>query len=77
MPTFASRPLTTSSNHPVDIPQNYVVGQQRLQISELQFDKFPDPLSILVWKMRFKNQVTTCSDFSIGCYVLDQRNGDG
>ena len=38
MPMFASRPLTTSSRNPVDIPQNYVVGQQRQQVSELQFD---------------------------------------
>ena len=35
MPMFASRPLTTSSKHPVDIPQKCVVGQQRQQISEL------------------------------------------
>ena len=63
MPIFATRPLTTSSKNPVDIPQNYVVGQQRQQISELQFDKFPIPQSSLVWKIRFKTQVTTCSDF--------------
>ena len=29
MPTFASRPLTTSSTIPVELPQNYVGGQQR------------------------------------------------
>ena len=38
-------------------------GWTRQQISELQFDKFPNPQSLLVWKIRFKNQVTTCSDF--------------
>ena len=37
--------------------------QQRQQISELQFDKFPTPCSFLYWKIKFKNQVTTCSDF--------------
>ena len=63
MPTFATKPLTTSSTMPVELPQNYMVGQHRQQISELQFDKFPDPQSFLVWKNRFKNQVTTCSDF--------------
>ena len=63
MPTIATRPLTTSSTIPVDLPQNYVIGQQSLQILELHFDKFPDPPSFLVWKIRFKNQVTTCSDF--------------
>ena len=35
MPTFASIPFTTSSKHPVELPQNYVVGQQRQQMSEL------------------------------------------
>ena len=63
MPMFASRPLTTSSKHPVDIPQNCVVGQQRQQMSELQFDKFPNPSSFLVWKTRFKTQVSSGSDF--------------
>ena len=51
MPTFASRPLTTSSTILVELPQNCVVGQQRQQMSELQFDKFPTPASFfLVWK---------------------------
>ena len=40
-----------------------MVRQHRQQISELQFDKFPNPESFLVWKSRFKNQVATCSDF--------------
>ena len=47
MPTFATRPLTTSSAIPVELPQNYMVGQQRQQISELEFDKFPIPQSFL------------------------------
>ena len=63
MLTFATRPLTTSSSILVELPQNYMVGQQRQQISELQFDKFTNPQSFLAWKSRFKNQVTTCSDF--------------
>ena len=54
MPMFASRPLTASSEHPVEFPQNYVVGQQGQQISELQFDKFPIPQSSLVWKFDSK-----------------------
>ena len=33
------------------------------QISELQFDKFLNHQSFLFWKIRFKNQVTTCPDF--------------
>ena len=37
MPTFARRPMTISSFALVDIPQSSMVGQQRQQISELQF----------------------------------------
>ena len=60
MPTYAGRTSTMGSFIPVDFPQNSMVGQQ---ISEVQFDKFPNPRSFLVWKIRFKNQVTTCYDF--------------
>ena len=63
MPTFATKPWTTSSKIPVELPENYMVGQQRQQISELHFDKFPNPQSSLVWKIPFKTQVTTRSDF--------------
>ena len=63
MPTFAGRPSTSSSFLLVEFPQNSMVGQQRQQISELQFDKFPCPQSFLFWKIRFRTQVTTCSDF--------------
>ena len=40
IPTFASRPSTMNSLLPVDTPQNSMVGQQRQQIWEMQFDKF-------------------------------------
>ena len=45
------------------IPQNSVAGQQTLQISELQFDKFAVPSSFIFWKIRFKTQVISCSDY--------------
>ena len=57
MPTFATRPLTTSSAMPVEFPKNCMVGQQRQQTSELRFDKFPDS-PFFVRKLRFKAQVT-------------------
>ena len=60
MPVFERRPSMMSSSIPVGIPQNPMDGQQ---MSELQFDKFPSPPSFLCWKIRFKNQVTTCSHF--------------
>ena len=51
-------------NSLIPLPQSSVVGQQRQQISELQFDKFSHPQSFLVWKnSNSKTQVTTCSDF--------------
>ena len=53
MPTCARRPSTMSSTIPVELPQNSMVGPQRQQISELQFEKFTTPRSFLVWKIRF------------------------
>ena len=52
-----------SSLIPVEFPQNSMVGQQRQQISELQFDKFPSPQSFLAWKIRFKKLAIACSHF--------------
>ena len=52
-----------SSIIPVEFHQNSMVRQQGQQISELQFDKFPNPQSFLVWKIRFKSRMTTCYDF--------------
>ena len=43
----------------VEFPKNPMVGQQIQQISELH----PNTQSLMVWKTRFKTQVTTCSDF--------------
>ena len=39
------------------------VDQQRLQISDLHFDKFPTPATFACWKIRFKTEVCTCSQF--------------
>ena len=37
--------------------------QQRLQISDLHFDKFPTPSTLACWKIRFKTELCTCSQF--------------
>ena len=42
---------------------NYGADQQRLQISDLHFDKFPSPATFACWKIRFKTEVCTCSQF--------------
>ena len=41
---------------------NYGVDQQRLQIPEPHFDKFPTPQTFQCWKIRFKTQVCSCSN---------------
>ena len=46
-----------------DSSKNYGVDQQRLQISDLHFDKFPTPATFAFLKMRFKTEVCTCSQF--------------
>ena len=63
MPMPERRQSTMNLFLPAEIPQNFLAGQQRLKISELQFDKFPTPSSFMYWKIRFKTQVRSCSDF--------------
>ena len=43
--------------------KNYKADQQRLQISDLHFDKFPSPATFACWKIRFKTEVCICSQF--------------
>ena len=43
--------------------KNYGADQQRLQISDLHFDKFPTPATFACWKKRFKTDVCTYSQF--------------
>ena len=42
-----------------DYSKNYGADQQRLQISDLHFDKFPTPATFACWKIRFKTEVCT------------------
>ena len=44
-----------------DSSKNYGTDQQRLQISDLHFDKFPTPATFACWKISFKTEVCTCS----------------
>ena len=46
-----------------DSSKNYGADQQRLQIPDLHFDKFPTPATFAFWKIRFKPEVCTCSQF--------------
>ena len=46
-----------------DFSKNCGSDQQRLQISDLHFDKFHTPATFACWKIRFKTEVCTCSQF--------------
>ena len=46
-----------------EFSNNYGADQQRLQISDLHFDKFATPATFACWKIRFKTEVCTCSQF--------------
>ena len=46
-----------------DSSKNNGADQQRLQISDLHFDKFPTPATFACWKISFKTEVCTCSQF--------------
>ena len=43
--------------------KNYGAYQQRLQISDLHFDKFSTPATFACWKRKFKIEVCICSQF--------------
>ena len=44
-----------------DSSKNYGADQQRLQISDLHFDKFPTPATFACWKIRFKTEGKRCN----------------
>ena len=46
-----------------DSSKNYRADQQRLQISDLHFDKFVTPATFACWKIRFKTEVCPCSQY--------------
>ena len=66
---FQRRDLQETLNHEFFLsstegshPQNYVADQQRLQISELQFEKFLHTFNGFML-VTFKTQVSVCSSF--------------
>ena len=46
-----------------DSSKHYGADQQRLQVLDLHFDKFFTPATFACWKIRFKTEVCTCSQF--------------
>ena len=64
-PRCQSGPSARNSSDPKEgrFSKDSGTDQQRLQISELHFDKFPTPTTFVCWKIRFKTEVCTCSQF--------------
>ena len=56
-----------------DSSKIYGADQQRLQISDLHFDKFPTPATFACWKMRGMYLFT----IPYGSNAMDQRSGVG
>ena len=77
-PRCQSGPSARNSFDPSEgrFPKDYGADQLRLQISDF-FDKLHNLATFACWKIRFKTEVCTCSQFSNGRYAVDQRTGDG
>ena len=58
-----------------DSSMNYGADQQRLQILDLHFDKFPTPATFASLKIRPKTEGCTCSQ--LPTEAMDERNGNG
>ena len=58
-----SQPKIQSSSVEETLQRIYGADQQRLQILDLHFDKFHTPATFACWKIRFKTEVCTCSQF--------------
>ena len=72
---FARRPSTMNSFFPAEgvYPQNYMADQSRLQISELQFDKFPTLSTFSCWKIRLETQVSVPVPLRRQCFGSKKR----
>ena len=78
-PKFGRKPSTMNSSFPAEWahPQNDVADQQRLQILELQFDKFPTLSTFSCWRIKFKTPSECLFRFSLEGNVMDHISGDG
>ena len=64
-PRCQSGPSARNSFDPNEgrFSKNYGADQQRLQTSDLHFDKFSTSATFACWKIRFKTEVCSCSQF--------------
>ena len=75
MPTFATKPWTTSSTIPVELPQNYMVGQQRQQISETQVTTcsvFPSEAMLWIKEVEMVDSVDELKSSREDCLCSEQ-----
>ena len=62
-----------NSSYQRTVPLNSLAVQQRLQISELQFDKLPTPSSLIVLEDKIQNRGEFLFRFSLESYVVDSK----
>ena len=60
-----------------DYSKNYGADQQRLQISDLHFDKFPYTSNLCLLEDKIQDRGMYLLTISYGSYALDQRSGVG
>ena len=77
MPMSERRPSTMNSFLPAEVPQNSMADQQRLQISELHFEKNPHTFNVFMLEGKIQKPSRFLFRFSLGGNVIDQRSGDG
>ena len=58
-------------------PQNYMADQYKLQISELQFDKFSHTFNVFMLEYKIQDPSECLFQFSLEGNVMDQRSGEG
>ena len=57
-------------------PQNYMADQSKLQISELQVEKFHHTFNVFMLEDKIQDPSKCLFQFSLGDNVMDQRSGD-
>ena len=77
MPMSERRPSTMNPLLFVETPRISMAGQQRQQISEVQFDKFTTLFTFFMLENKIQNPGNYMFRFSIGGSVMDLRSGDG
>ena len=60
-----------------DSSKNYGADEQRLQIVDLHFDNFPLQATFACWKIRFKKEVCTSSQFPTEAMQWIKKRGNG